>query len=182
MNDVLAFLVHNPTVPVIAISAVIAYKSLRSQRHLARAKHAIDFQSDYHASKEAQHHNRIVRESTRTLTWDETAALAAPGHFNDEVVISIREVLNAWEKVAIAIQSDVYDEDILYNAYGSYVVGTWMDLRAYTQVKQAANPRLYVRLDWLAIRWMCRRQSDLVPIDLKKLQRAQGVITAILHK
>jgi hypothetical protein len=58
------FFSTHPTVPILLIGTVVAVVSLRSQRHLARAKNTLDFDRDF---KEKEMHalqaaHRLMRE------------------------------------------------------------------------------------------------------------------------
>ncbi len=91
----------------------------------------------------------------------------------------IRELLNTWERAAIAIRQNVYDERLLYNAYGTSVIWIWKQTRPYIRQRQAANPRLYVNFDWLAITWLIRRDSLEEFIHTAKLKAANKLLSAI---
>lgn len=170
-DEILTIAKNNPSAVILVVSATIAWMSFNTQRFLARAKNTIDFEASYHNSKEVQDCENRVRNNIRfKLTSNEIADIAKPEHFSTEFSSDIRETLNVWERVAIAVKNKVYDEDILYMAYGSSLTGLWKDLRPYIKAKQEKNPRLYINLDWLAIRWLVKRDDPCHKQFLEKLR------------
>lgn len=169
----------NPSAIVLIFSTFIAWKSFKTQRFLTRAKNTIDFEASYHNSKEIQDCEKRVKSSLKSCNADDKKSLALPERFSEPFVSDIRETLNIWERAAIAIKSQVYDEDVLYKAYGSSLIGLWNDLRPYIIAKQEKNRRLYANFDWLAIRWMVRRESEYSKVELKRLKKAQRILSSI---
>lgn len=118
MDSLLKFISANPSSLVLVISTLIAWKSFKTQRFLTRAKNTIDFESSYHVSREIQDCEKRVRSEIRLkLTSEKIAQLAEPENFAAPFASDIREMLNVWERVAIAVKNEVYDEDILFMAY-----------------------------------------------------------------
>jgi hypothetical protein len=91
------------------------------------------------------------------FTLEAAAQMKTAGQLNE----AIKVVLNSWEKVAIAIQNDVYSDRMLYQAYGTTLISFWNILNPYIRARQKelGNPRLYISFSWLALRWKLKRDS-----------------------
>ena len=63
----------------------------------------------------------MIRQPTELeQPWDGIADCARQERASEDCVKSIREVLNSLERMAIGIRIEVYDENILFNSYGTY--------------------------------------------------------------
>lgn len=156
------FLLKNPTAPIILVSAGVAFASWRSQRQLTRAKHAIDLQNNYLSSERILVDIYKVAELSRQLNATEIERLSCvdvttANKKDRRQLASLRTVLNALERMAIGIRRDVYDTELLYSSYATYVIETWTAFLPYIKAKQATNPRYYKNLDWLALEWQTKR-------------------------
>lgn len=177
MDPFVDWLLRNPTAPLVLISSVIAYIAFLTTRHLARSKHAIDFETAYHDSPDIRIALGKLSAWSKTASRSDMAQLAQlPSH---EMTGHVRELLNTWERVAIAIRRGVYDDLLLYNAYASTLIGIWQLTLPFIRARQLANPRLYVNLDWLAIAWMIRRDSIKEQYNLQRLKAAQAILRSI---
>lgn len=159
----LEFLISNPTAPVVLVSAIVAFLSWRTQKKLTRAKHSIDLQNNYLSSERILADIYRVAELSKELTSDEIERVACI-NFKFEMskkdkqrLSSLRTVLNALERMAIGIRMDVYDGDLLFNSYATYVIETWIAFHPYIREKQRANSRYYQNVEWLAREWMSKR-------------------------
>jgi len=76
-----------------------------------------------------------------------------PSPEGKELVLNLRTVLNALERMAIGIKSDIYDERLLYSSYASFLISTCVNFLPYIRAKQIENSRYYVNIDWLYLRW-----------------------------
>jgi hypothetical protein len=169
----------NPTVPIILGSAALALRTYITTRHLTRAKHTIDFETAYHQSQSltaaiAKLGPYLVKASAEDLEL-----LAITNNPDQEILPHIREVLNTWERAAIAVKRNVYDEDLLFDAYGSSLVYMWQKLIPFIRRRQSSNNRLYANFDWLAIRWLIRRDSIKNQEKIKKLKKALEMLREI---
>lgn len=171
------FIKRNPTLVFLSATSYIALLSFRSQRHLARAKNTIDFQTLFHGSEDMKKATKVYVKKIALMTTDELIEMARtdrPAKTNK----AVREILNSWERVAVAVRYDVYDEELLYKIYATFLLKSWTTLSPYIKEKQRANPRVYVQLQWLALRWRVRREEfdfseerKKVRDELKKLRR-----------
>jgi hypothetical protein len=154
------FFSTHPTVPILLIGTVVAVVSLRSQRHLARAKNTLDFDRDF---KEKEMHalqaaHRLMREMT-PVELEELGAREIPG----EAFRTIARALNVWEGVAIGVRNNVYSERLLRDGYGSTVVWMYRHARPFVDQRQRNNPRYYNNFCWLGTRWAALRTFYAVP-------------------
>lgn len=153
------FLAKNPTLPFVFLSAFVAWQAFKSNRHLTRAKHSIDFQTKYH---ETESLNVAMKE---VLAWSRLPGADATllaGNMQDPVVDHVMELLNTWERAAIAIRRKVYDGDMLYDAYGTSYVWIWAQLSPFVRARQLnkKNPKLYKNAEWLGVSWTRRRLDE----------------------
>lgn len=171
--DVLfAFLKKNPTLLFLTISAVIAFISYKNQRHLTCAKNTIDFQTAFHDSKRLNKATTVFADKISAMTTEEIASLAHVKFRDEEPNRSVRELLNSWERVAVAVKNDVYDEEMLFNTYASFLLNIWSTLSPYIMEKQKVNPKWYVEVQWLALRWKIRKDTALTKRERKNLKSA----------
>ncbi|WP_322059178.1 DUF4760 domain-containing protein [Paraburkholderia sp. J63] len=171
MSPLVCWLLKNPTFPVVLASAIVALIGFYTTRHLTRSKHSIDFESSYHQSEKLSGAMKaMLLWMEQNPGWAATEALADTAEH--EMVGHIREMLNTWERASIAVRRKVYDENLLYNAYGTSVIWMWKSMVPYMRKRQAKNPRLYMNFDWLAIRWMIRRNGDGDARNLRRLKIA----------
>lgn len=150
------FLKRNPTLIFLSVTSVLAYLSWRSQRHLTRAKHTMDFQVSFSDSETMKKAAKTFHTRLCTMTTEELVALAVqrkPVKEHDRVV----QILNAWERVGVALKHDVYDEEMLYDIYGTFLLKLCSTLSPFINQRQAENPKVFVNLKWLALRWQIRR-------------------------
>lgn len=175
MKEIFDYLLKNPTLPVVTITAIVAFFSFMSQRHLARSKNSIEFEENYH-SENTEQIATTARIALHKLNSNELAELAKQENFTTENAKAIRELLNIWERVSIAVQYKIYDEDVLFNAYAAGLIWVWEHSQPYISEKRKINPRLYINVDWLAIRWLIKRNNLKKENGLKNLQQAIKLI------
>ena len=168
--EIYTFLQKNPTLILLSISAFVALLSFRSQRHLTRSKNTIDFQNDFHSSDLLKRAAKIYRKKVSRMMTGDLVCLALTDAPKAQA-FAVREILNTWERVAVAVRYDIYDEELLYKLYATFLIKSWTELSPYIKEKQKANPRVFVQLEWLALRWKIRRNSFVSKqekIELKK--------------
>lgn len=165
MTTITGFLLQNPTAPVIFVSVVVAMASWRSQRRLTRAKNSIDLQNSYLSSDRILPEMYHIAELSKELTADEIMRLACldvsmeATDEDKERLSCLRTVLNALERMAIGIRRDVYDADLLYESYASFVLETWTAFSPYISEKRRTNDKYYENLCWLAVDWGAKRDA-----------------------
>jgi hypothetical protein len=163
------FLKRNPTLIFLSVTSVLAFLSWKTQRHLTRAKHTMDFQvsfSDSETMKKAAKtfHNLLCKMTTEELI--QLASTRRPTKQHDRVI----QILNAWERVAVALKHDVYDEEMLYDIYGTFLLKLCSTLSPFINARQAENPKVFVNLKWLAMRWKVRRSATNDKIEKAKMK------------
>jgi len=66
-------------------------------------------------------------------------------------------LLNALESCANAIRYGIYDEDFIYNIYGSHFIGWYELMYGLIKTRQLKQERIWVNFEWLAVKWTLRR-------------------------
>ncbi|ANH98983.1 hypothetical protein A8L59_16695 [Pseudomonas koreensis] len=176
------FLKMNPTLGFLSVTAVIAYKSFFSQRHLAIAKNTIDFQTAFHNSDDVKKATKYFVSVISQLDTAEIEALALRERSQEKGARSARELLNSWERVAVAVRNKVYDEEMLYNTYSGFLIAVWQTLSPYVHKKRLSNPKFFVEVQWLAIRWRIRRDAKLTKFKEIQLQHKLNQIEDLLSE
>lgn len=174
------FLKSNPTLGFLSVTALLAYKSFFSQRHLAIAKNTIDFQTAFHNSDDVK---KATKYFVTVLARMDTAgieSLALRERNQEKGPRSARELLNSWERVAVAVRNKVYDEEMLYNTYSGFLIAVWQTLSPYVHKKRQDNPKFFVEVQWLAIRWRVRRDSKISKVKEMKLKYKLNQIEELL--
>ncbi|GLO09853.1 hypothetical protein PPUJ20005_38220 [Pseudomonas putida] len=67
-------------------------------------------------------------------------------------------ILNAFEGCANAIRYGIYDEDFIYNVYGSQFIDFYELTYGLMKSRQRELPRAWVNFEWLAVKWTLRRK------------------------
>lgn len=147
-SELINFILINPTIPVIVGSVGIAYANFKTQRHLTRSKNAIDFESEYHG----EIYEKVIVEAREYLKYHTADELIALANETSTSIRHVPEILNIWERAAIAVRHDVYDEHVLFEAYASTFLWFWVRSRPYILEVQKRNEKAYVKIDWLATR------------------------------
>ncbi|KIG04888.1 hypothetical protein BurMR1_3699 [Burkholderia sp. MR1] len=180
MSDYSSFgdwLIHNITAVVALVSAVIAFSAVLINAHLTRSKNAIDFWSAYHASAQQKESTKAMVEWVHGKPTPEQTRALGVLPFKDPILSThIREILSTWERVSIAIRKKVYDEDLLFDAYGSSIVDLWINFRPFIEERRKANDRLYVHFLWLVKRWQVRIANDREQAAIRRKAQADSLI------
>ncbi|MBI6871070.1 DUF4760 domain-containing protein, partial [Pseudomonas viridiflava] len=179
-DSLYGFLKKNPTLLFLSITALLAYKSYFSQRHLTVAKNTIDFQTSFHSSKSVK---KAMKYFLTVLIKLDTASLEdmAKRQRSQEIgPKSAREILNSWERVAVAVRNKVYDEEMLYNTYSGFLITVWITLSPYVHKKRLENPKFFVEVEWLATRWKVRKDSSLSSARVRQLTRRLAQVEELL--
>ncbi|HHA2808363.1 TPA: DUF4760 domain-containing protein [Stenotrophomonas maltophilia] len=155
-----------PTIPVILLGVYVAYRSLRSQRHLTRAKHTLDFDKEF----KEKHKSTLIdaRDVFARYTDEGLEGVGDKGRLSKDDTDPFTVVVNAlnvWESVAIALKHDVYDEDLLFDAYATSVVWLYKNALPFVKARQKHSPKLFQNFVRLGIRWMAKTS---LPLSLEK--------------
>ncbi len=67
------------------------------------------------------------------------------------------DILNAMESCANAVRYGIYDEDFIYNIYGSHFIEVYELTYGLIKARQFQQARLWVNFEWLAVKWTLRR-------------------------
>lgn len=98
--------------------------------------------------------------ATATAASAETAAkkTAATEPTAVEVSVAAFQILNSFEGCANAIRYGIYDEDFIYNVYGSQFIDFYELTYGLMKARQRELPRAWVNYEWLAVKWTLRRK------------------------
>ncbi|TQV87275.1 DUF4760 domain-containing protein [Aliikangiella coralliicola] len=164
--------ITHPVVFVALAAAIVAVFGIAFQRKTAREKNSIDFEESYKKNtniKNAMLEIYSLNESkVRALIKDDGSV-----DDNDKSVIAIRRVLNEWERAATAISHQVYDNQYLYQIYGTTVLNLFDVLHPFITARQNKNSRLYINFQLLAVDWIIKRKRDEGYNYPKQLKEAQ---------
>lgn len=151
---------------IITIAAAVLTVNLtaKTQQKLARRAKTIEFLESF-ASNEKYHNyastikNYLDKQQLELLSVDifnDINADKAPA----DVQKAFRHCLNLWERLAIACRLETYDTEVLYENYGSHVISMYKRLYPYIEGRRATkgNERVYLNFEWLAVKWVSRRQ------------------------
>lgn len=75
-----------------------------------------------------------------------------------EVSVAAFKILNSFEGCANAIRYGIYDEDFIYNVYGSQFIDFYELTYGLMKARQRELPRAWVNYEWLAVKWTLRRK------------------------
>jgi len=148
------FLLTNPTVPLVIIGTIVAGLSFRSQRHLTRSKHTLDFDKDF--KDKEQKDLPAVKALLDRLTEHDLIEMGQRPMLDDKDVTLLIRALNVWESVGIGLKHHVYMEDLLYEAYGSTVRYLYRRTLPFVNERKKKNPKYFEHFHRLAIRWESR--------------------------
>ncbi|WP_236194482.1 DUF4760 domain-containing protein [Pseudomonas glycinae] len=88
----------------------------------------------------------------------DAAANAKPKEISaDTMRASASAILNAMEGCANAVRYGIYDEDFIYNIYGSHFIEIYELTYGFVKARQIKQARLWVNFEWLAVKWTLRR-------------------------
>lgn len=88
-------------------------------------------------------------------------------------------LLNALESCANAVRYEIYDEDFIYNIYGSHFI-EWYEL-CYGMIKrrQRKQERVWVNFEWLAVKWTLRH--NITGVISKESRQTSYIINEALQ-
>lgn len=148
---------------------IVGVLTLSANRKLARAKNSIDLQNNFLASERI--HKRMVYVATIHKSKD-AAWIGSLGELKragdvtidqSEAIESLRVVLNAFERVAIGVANDIYDECLLYESYATFVIQTFDVYGDYLSTKSDEGRRYYENFSIMAKRWKDWRHAGMKP-------------------
>ncbi|TWD44592.1 DUF4760 domain-containing protein [Pseudomonas sp. SJZ131] len=112
--------------------------------------------TDGAGTKRAEHVFYTGR-SAAAGTPKSSSAAKKPATSEDAVRASASVILNAMEGCANAIRYGIYDEDFIYNIYGSQFIDLYELTYGLIKARQIKKARLWVNFEWLAVKWTLRR-------------------------
>jgi len=148
---------------MVAITA--AYVTIRTNRQLAREKNALDFEQKYKENPKITEHMRLLGSTFKIKNSLEIKEMSSKKYEEcSEEEKKFWEasayVLNEWERAANAVNHDIYDEHLLYKAYGTSVLKLYMNLSEYIAARQKDSVRYYINFLMLVAKWQIRRGRE----------------------
>lgn len=142
---------------VVLFSAIVAYRAFLSQKRISIAKNTLDFMNCVMALDRTVFHIERTIYVAQNFNSDDLREMAQPS-FNDEdgFLKSIRLVLNCLEGMANGIRHGVYDDNLLYSSYGSFVMLTYSNFHPYIEAVKCRNESYYSSLALINARWMAK--------------------------
>lgn len=163
------FLGRNASLVPLTGALLVGVLTLYTNRKLARAKNSIDLQNNFLASERI--HNKMVYVATihksKDKAWiDSLGELKKAGDVTidqAEAIESLRVVLNAFERMAIGVANDIYDECLLYDSYATFVIQTFDVYGSYLFSKTEEGRCYYENFSTMASRWKRWRDVGVKP-------------------
>lgn len=156
-----SFFLNHPNFFAVILGVVVAIIGIAKQRQTARDKNTLDFESaledksDYTAAWIIV--TRIVdnRLSVPVQRW------ASKSYFNTAEAQALRHILNRWERASNGIERKVYNDEALYEIYGSHIISIYVYLMPYiNEIRVLRLPKAYEKFERLAINWQVRRAKE----------------------
>lgn len=146
----------------------LAFLTYRSATKSTRLRNTLDKISGYR--HDAEHFQRAIQIS-RQHSLSDKGAFEALSQDEQRLVIYL---INEWDELALYIRHGVLDEKLLYQNYGGIALEVWSQTRGVMRFYQRDDPNNWKAFDWLAIRWMVKRNSldtTTRTAELRELQR-----------
>jgi hypothetical protein len=151
------------------LALIAAFLSIMFTRKTARESNSLNFQKNLHSDIEYNKHVRITANAAKS--GKNMRALAKVENRFDDDAISIRYVLNSWERAANAMRHDLYDELYLFESHKSMVVAFGIDFREFIDECQKRQASFYENFSWLVLKWTIRRDSFQEKERKRKLKK-----------
>lgn len=94
---------------------------------------------------------------------------------------SLSLLLNEWERCSNGIISKIYNENLLYGTYSVTLIDLFEHSILFIINRQKVNPRLYIRVTKLALKWKLRQEAENHIAD-KTLRKEKKKDLLILKK
>lgn len=153
----------SPASPEAVVPASYAFMMLSTT---GQGSHSFIFYSAMHEASDTTDTATGSATSTGAANAAEANGSAAPAPASPattkpsyiEVWKAAGKVLNAFEGCANAIRYGIYDEDFIYNVYGSQFIDFYELTYGLMKSRQRELPRAWVNFEWLAVKWTLRRK------------------------
>lgn len=184
------YLLHHVDTSFISAGAILLSASLALcaallnilfTRKTARESNSLEFQRNLLRDKSYKMHELRAMRAVRER--ENLHELAQTQFRFDKDSISIRYILNTWERAANAMRHGLYDELYLYEAHKSMVIALSMYFREFIKEAQQRQPSFYENFSWLALKWVIRRDSHSDKTRKTKLRQILAELDKIAsHK
>lgn len=155
---------NHPTVISTSLAALVAFVvavvGISKQRQSSREKNSLDFEANYKDSKEIRDSWVLLRQAAAKDSSYLVELVTKRKKDDEEARAAIVTILNEWERAANAIEHSLFDEKLLYKAYGTIVIKLFQDLSPFILHCQKQNPRVFVSFTKLSIEWQIKRAKS----------------------
>lgn len=159
------------------LALLAALLNIMFTRKTARESNSLDFQKSLQEDKKYLAHIRIAAAAAKSKL--EMRELAKVENRFDKNAISIRYVLNIWERAANAMRHDLYDELYLFESHKSMVIAFGIDFRDFIDECQKRQASFYENFSWLVLKWTIRRDSFQEKGRKKELKRIFSLLSKV---
>lgn len=142
---------------VICSGVLVAIGSIHASRQIARRKQAADLLF-------ASRNDSVLQDGYKCLhtyhnaTDKNLRSLVDEQNRESHDATCVRYVLNHLELVAVGIQNDIYDENMLKECWFNIVVSTYEKAQPFISAARAMKKTnsIYQEFEWLAVRWQSK--------------------------
>lgn len=143
------------------VAGVIALMTIKKQRQTARENNSLSFEKDYQRCEYVRKAWVVIREKViKNKPYFPIERYAEAGYASTEEATAIRDILNEWERAANAINHNLYDDGLLYNAFGSSVLFLRTEFQPYIEKRQNDTPSYYQNFMSMSLRWRIRKDNE----------------------
>jgi len=167
---------NHPTVISTSLAAVVAFivavVGISKQRQSSREKNSLDFEANYKDSQEIRDSWVLLRQAVAQDSTYLVELVTKRKQDDEEVRTAIVTILNEWERAANAIEHSLFDEDLLYKAYGTIVIKLFQDLSPFILHCQKRNHRVFVSFTKLSIKWQIKRAKSEINVPSQSMSKS----------
>ena len=138
------------------LSLAVAFRAVLVNRYMAQVKNTIDFEAKIEGSKQynAMYRKYLDFKATNTaFNWERVVKDNKNIKYK-----TIMAIVNPWESAANGIDKGVYKDYLLYNMYGSELIGIYDYSQEFINNFRSINenPRVFEQAEALYIKWKAR--------------------------
>jgi hypothetical protein len=160
--DILGTIPQWVTAAVAFLALIAAYRSIESQREIARKRAAMDFfaKTDMDSHTLAQHKN--FKKACKKLSNHLRENKPLEEFSKTDEYDSIRDYLNLHELMGVGINREVFDDFVCEDFWAGELYRAYRDTKPLIEwiQKQPGEAETYVELIKIATRWQARDNSD----------------------
>lgn len=151
------------------IGSSVAIIGIYKQRQTARHKNSIDFEADLEGSESYENGWAILKRLVSSSEKNPLSMWATETNFDSEEAQSIRTILNRWERASNGVAKKIYDDEFLYDMYGSHVISIHRKSLGYIiRVRQERQEKAFEQFLNMVEKWRERRRCEDLAKNGKK--------------